>query len=140
MSSRHRRAGRGLLALVGSLLVITCGDAAGPVARVPDRLVTCTPPITVTVDAGAVPRIGWSPTCGATYLEVTSPDHQQVYWIIQGDTGKIAPGVLYGVDPPDYTSRFGPLPLERGAWYVVRVGVMVDENSYAEIGEGLFQR
>jgi hypothetical protein len=125
---------------VGVAVGVACGEVTPPVPVRPRPLVTCTPPLNVQVDPRGGPRISWSPGCGATYLEVSSPDNLQTFWIIRGDTGKIAPGVTYGVDPPDYTTHFGPLPLEQGAWYAVRVGVMVDEDSYALVGEGVFQR
>lgn len=119
---------------------VACGDAMPPEPARPRSLVTCVPSLDVRVDTQGGPRISWSPACGATYLEVSSPDNLETYWIIRGDTGKIAPGVTYGVTPPDYNSRFGPVPLAVGQWYAVRVGVMVDEDSYALVGEGVFQR
>lgn len=101
----------------------------------------CTPPVQVSADTrAAAPRFSWSPTCGATYLEVTSPDGQEVFWIVQGDTGKIAPGVTYGIAPPAYESRFGPVPLDPGRRYLVRIGLMVEENSFAVVGEQTFGR
>ena len=122
------------------LSVIACGEATTPAPAHPRPLVTCTAPLNVQVDSRAGPRITWSPACGATYLEVSSLDNRQTFWIIRGDTGKMASGVTYGVNPPDYAARVGPLPLEPGQWYGVRLGVMVDEESYALVGEGVFQR
>jgi hypothetical protein len=129
--------------LVPALLVMvvpSCGDVATTVVERPRPLVTCIPPMDIAIDVAGGPRFTWRPACGATYLEVSSPDNLVTSWIVQGDTGKIGPGVVYGVDPPTYESRFGPLPLESGQWYVVRVGVMVDDNSYALVGERRFQR
>ncbi|MCC6317976.1 MAG: hypothetical protein IT361_09820 [Gemmatimonadaceae bacterium] len=100
----------------------------------------CHQPLAVAVDVGRGPRFTWSPTCGATYLEVTTNDRRQVHWIVQGDTGKIAPDVTYGVAPPAYRSAFGPIALDAGAAYLVRVGVMVDENSFVIFGERAFTR
>ncbi len=122
---------------------VACEGATAPPRAQSPRLVTCVAPVvllTERIGAGGEPRFNWSPPCGATYLEVSTPDHQTSFWIIQGDTGKIAPGVTYGVAPPDYSARYGPLPLVSGARYVVRLGVMIDENSYAVVGEGAFQR
>lgn len=123
-----------------TLSVAACGEATQPAPAHPKPLVTCTAPLDVQVDPRAGPRITWSPSCGATYLEVSSLDNRQTFWIIRGDTGKIASGVTYGVNPPDYAPRIGPLPLEPGQWYGVRLGIMVDEESYALVGEGVFQR
>ena len=129
-----------LLVPLGVAASAACADVTPPPVAKPRSLVTCVPPLDVRVDPLVGPRIAWSPSCGATYLEVSSPDNLETFWIVRGDTGKIAPGVTYGVAPPDYTSRFGPLPLVAGQWYSVRVGVMVDEDSYALVGEGVFQR
>lgn len=123
-----------------AFLVASCRDSTA-VVKVEEPLTLCIPPLTVTVEeTSSEPRLSWSPRCGATYLEVTSPDYQEVFWIVQGDSGKIAPGVRYGVNPPAYTSRFGPTPLLRGTQYTVRVGVMVEEDSYFVVGEGTFTR
>lgn len=92
------------------------------------------------MDVSRGPRFSWTPACGATYLEVTTPDRAQVFWAVQGDTGKVAPGVTYGVDPPAYRSTFGPFPLVPGSAYVVRVGIMVEEASFAIFGEQAFTR
>lgn len=125
-----------LLALV--LTSVACGSPSEP-AR--PGLVLCEPPVVVTTTATAQgPRFSWSPACGATYLEVTSLDHQQVYWIVQGDTGKIGPGVTYGVEPPAYGSRLGPNALEVGGRYAIRLGLMVEEESFFIVGEGAFTR
>lgn len=94
----------------------------------------------VQVDASRGPRFTWTPSCGATYLEVVSVTGQQVMWIVQGDTGKVGPGVTYGIAPPAYEARFGPVPLIAGSSYAVRVGIMVDENSFAIFGEQAFVR
>lgn len=121
-------------------LVITsgCGSPAEPGRP---GLVLCEPPLLVRASTTAQgPRFSWAPGCGATYLEVTSPDHQRVYWIVQGDTGKIAPGVVYGVQPPAYQSRLGPHPLVPGERYAIRVGLMVEEESFFIVGEGQFTR
>lgn len=59
---------------------------------------------------------------------------------MQGDTGRVAPGVTYGVAPGGYESRLGPFPLEPGRSYAVRVGVMVEEDSFFIMGEGVFTR
>jgi len=104
----------------------------------PVGLTLCAVPLTVTVTPGSVPVYRWTPACGATYLEVTTPNRQQVFWVVQGDTGKFGPGVRYGVVPPAYSSRLGPLPLTRGATYLVRVGIMIEEDSFATLGEGSF--
>lgn len=127
-------------AVISLCAAIACAEATPPVPARSPALVTCLPPLDVKVDTAGGPRISWSPACGATYLEVSSPDNLETFWIIRGDTGKIAPGVTYGVAPPDYASRFGPRALAAGEWYTVRVGVMVDEDSYALVGEGRFQR
>jgi hypothetical protein len=103
-------------------------------------LVICHQAMAVQVDLSRGPRFTWTPSCGATYLEVTTADRQQVMWIVQGDTGKVAPGVTYGVAPPAYESRFGPVPLVAGATYAIRVGIMVDENSFVIFGEQSFVR
>lgn len=117
-----------------------CRESAG-VEREVRPLTLCIPPLTVITEAtSSGPRFSWSPRCGATYIEVTSPDYQQVFWIVQGDTGKVAPGVTYGVNPPAYESRFGPHPLVPGTPYTVRVGAMVEENSFFIMGEGSFTR
>lgn len=92
----------------------------------------------VAADVTGGPRFTWTPRCGATYLEVTTANRQQVMWSVQGDTGRVAPGVVYGVVPPTYRSTFGPLALVRGMTYQVRVGIMVDENSFAIFGEHTF--
>jgi hypothetical protein len=112
-------------------------DAGPPVVP---GLVLCHQAIQVDVNVSQGPRFSWSPGCGATYLEVTSPDRSRVYWAVQGDTGKIAPGVTYGVNPPAFESRFGPFPLEVGTPYMVRVGIMVEEASFAIFGEQSFVR
>jgi hypothetical protein len=121
---------------VAALLLLTaaCRDSVTP----PSGLTLCAVPLTVTVTPDATPVFRWSPPCGATYLEVTTPNRQQVFWIVQGDTGKVAPGVRYGVAPPAYSSRLGPLPLTRGTSYLVRVGIMIEEDSFATLGEGAF--
>lgn len=125
------------LARRAALLALVAGCSEGTTPP-PAGLTLCAVPLTVTVAAGDTPTFRWSPPCGATYLEVTTPNRQQVVWIVQGDTGKVAPGVRYGVAPPAYTSRLGPLPLVRGSAYLVRVGIMIDEDSFATFGEGAF--
>lgn len=138
MTARGRR-GRALLAIAGGLCatmaVAGCRDSSAPA---PTGLTLCAVPLDVQVTPGVVPTYRWTPPCGATYLEVTSPNRQQVFWIVRGDTGKFGPGVRYGIAPPAYTSRFGPLPLSSGAQYLVRIGIMVDEDSFFTFGEGSF--
>jgi hypothetical protein len=100
--------------------------------------VLCVVPLAVTVSDASAPAYRWAPACGATYLEVTSADRAAVLWIVRGDSGKIGPGIRYGEPPPGYTSRFGPLPLVRGTTYLVRVGIMIEEDSFAIFGEREF--
>lgn len=121
--------------LCASISVSACRDTADPP---PVGLTLCAVPLAVQVTSGAQPTFRWTPPCGATYLEVTSPNRQQVFWIVRGDTGKIAPGVRYGIAPPAFASRFGPLPLTTGAQYLVRIGIMVDEDSFFTFGEESF--
>ncbi|MGQ0765651.1 MAG: hypothetical protein ACT4OZ_08295 [Gemmatimonadota bacterium] len=125
-----------MLRFAALLLLPGCSDNRP--SEPPAPLVLCVVPLTVSVTGSAAPVYRWAPPCGATYLEVTNPDRSQVLWIVQGDSGKIAPGVTYGVAPPAYTSRFGPLPLERGRSYMVRVGIMIEEDSFAIFGEREF--
>lgn len=126
-----------LSAFAAGLLVLqSCGGATAP--DPPGPLVLCVVPLTVTVSGANAPTYRWAPACGATYLEVTSPDRSQVLWIVRGDSGKIGPGVQYGQAPAGYTSRFGPLPLVRGTTYLVRVGIMIEEDSFAVFGEREF--
>ena len=94
----------------------------------------------VTADVSRGPQFRWTPACGATYMEVTSADKQQVLWAVRVDTGKIAPGVIYGSSPPASELLFGPLPLVAGTAYLARVGIRVQENSFAIFGEGAFVR
>jgi len=110
-SSRTRPA---LVWVALSALAADAAACAGPTSGPTPRpgLILCHEPLTVAVDVSRGPRFTWSPGCGATYMEVTSPDRQQVYWVVQGDTGKIAPGVVYGAAPPAYESRLGPFPLD----------------------------
>ena len=130
--------GAGLLGIfVG--VGVACAKESTSAPIVPG-LVICHQPMTVQVDVARGPRFAWTPSCGATYLEVTQSDQQQVMWIVRGDTGKVAPGVTYGVAPPAYESRLGPAPLVPGASYIIRVGIMVDENSFAIFGEQAFVR
>jgi hypothetical protein len=119
-----------------ALVMLACRDSSAP-APAPG-LTLCAVPLTVSVTSGTTPVYRWTPPCGATYLEVTSPDRQHVFWIVRGDTGKFGPGVQYGVAPSAFTTRFGPLPLTVGASYLVRIGIMVDEDSFFTFGEGSF--
>lgn len=135
--ARKPRGGARLSALAAGLLLLqSCGGATAPDS--PARLVLCVVPLAVTVNGANAPTYRWEPACGATYLEVTSPDRSQVLWIVRGDSGKIAPGIQYGLPPAGYTSRFGPLPLVRGTTYLVRVGIMIEEDSFAIFGERAF--
>lgn len=129
---------RGALLLAVAVALACSGDATDP--PVAPGLVICHQPMTVQVDPSRGPRFSWTPGCGATYLEVTTADRTQVMWIVRGDTGKVAPGVTYGVAPPAYESRFGPVPLVPGRSYAARVGIMVDENSFVIFGEQDFVR
>ena len=131
--ARSRQLCRGGIA-VSLLASSSCGRPSEP----PSGLTLCAVPLTVTVLGGETPTYRWAPRCGATYLEVTTENRQQVFWVVQGDTGKFGPGVRHGVAPPAFTSRLGPLPLARGGTYLVRVGIMVDENSFFTFGEGAF--
>lgn len=116
------------------LAAAACRDPAAA----PNGLTLCAVPLTITVTSGATPVFRWNPRCGATYLEVTTPNRQQVFWVVQGDTGKFAPGVRLGEVPPAFTSRLGPLPLTRGVIYLVRVGIIIEGDSFATLGEGSF--
>jgi hypothetical protein len=95
-------------------------------------------PLKVAVVAGSVPEYRWSPACVAEYLEVATPDRQRVLWILRGDPARVGPGVRYGEAAPGFVSDFGPLSLVRGERYVVRVGIMIDESSFAIFGEREF--
>lgn len=128
-------ASAGLLGLCAALGAAACRDASAPR---PTGLTLCAVPLDVQVTPGAVPTYRWTPPCGATYLEVTSPNRQQVFWIVRGDTGKFGPGVRHGIAPPAFATRFGPIPLTPGAQYLVRIGIMVDEDSFFTFGEGSF--
>jgi hypothetical protein len=90
--------------------------------------------------AGVGPEYRWSPGCAATYLEVATPDRRQVMWMLRGDPARVGPGVRYGVVPSGMVSDYGPDPLIGGARYLVRVGIMIDENSFAIFGEREFVR
>ncbi|MEP7382034.1 MAG: hypothetical protein ABI910_10130 [Gemmatimonadota bacterium] len=57
---------------------------------------------------------------------------------MRGDTGKFGPMVRHGIAPPAFTSRFGPFPLTDGETYLVRIGIMVDEDFFFTFGEGPF--
>lgn len=130
--------GAGLLGMLGGVAVACSGESAA--APIVPGLVICHQPMTVQVDVARGPRFAWTPGCGATYLEVTRADQPEVMWVVRGDTGKVAPGVTYGVAPPAYESRLGPLPLVPGVSYLIRVGIMVDEDSFAIFGEQGFVR
>ena len=146
MLSTVHREGTGLRRAAFSLalhMALGLGGCVGPTETkvlLKSPLVICYQPLVVTTELTAPGgrRISWSPSCGATYLEVTSADHRQVFWSVQGDTGRMAPGVTYGSAPGTYSSRFGPYPLEVGKSYAARVGVMVDEDSFYIFGEGVF--
>lgn len=134
-SRRLRAAPAALLGLCFVLGAAGCKDASAPH---PAGLTLCAVPLDVQVTTGTVPTYRWTPPCGATYLEVTSSNRQQVFWIVRGDTGKFGPGVRHGIAPPAFTTRFGPLPLTPGDQYLVRIGIMVDEDSFFTWGEGSF--
>ena len=140
VTQRSRAAGRRDMLLAGAALLagvmVGCRDSSAPTPA--PGLTLCAVPLTVSVTSGATPVYRWAPPCGATYLEVTSSNRQQVFWIVRGDTGKFGPGVQHGVAPPAFTTRFGPIPLTVGASYLVRVGIMVDEDSFFTFGEGSF--
>ncbi|MFN8571302.1 MAG: hypothetical protein U0132_04540 [Gemmatimonadaceae bacterium] len=123
------------LATLGVLLLLACTDSAAPT---PKLLVLCSSQVQLTVGKRLPPTFAWTPACGATYLEVTSPDRGTVYWIVKADTGRFPPPVRYGVTPPGMVLDFGPMPLTNGQMYLVRLGLIVDENSFATIGEQLF--
>ncbi len=124
-----------LLGLCAVLGAAACKESSAPP---PTGLTLCAVPLDVQVTTGSVPTYRWTPPCGATYLEVTSPNRQQVFWIVRGDTGKFGPGVRHGIAPPAFSTRFGPLPLTPGSQYLVRIGIMVDEDSFFTWGEGSF--
>jgi hypothetical protein len=92
----------------------------------------------ITVGKSLPQTFAWLPRCGATYLEVTSPDRQTVYWIVQADTGRFPPPVRFGITPEGMRSAFGPEPLLQGQAYLIRLGLIIDENSFAVIGEQTF--
>lgn len=117
--------------------VLACTSASSP-EIVKRPLVLCGVQVAVSVTGGTTPTFSWTPGCGATYFEVVTADGREVTWIVQGDTGKIASGVLYGVAPAAYASRYGPVPLRVGTPYRARVGTMIDEDSFAVWGDGLF--
>lgn len=125
----------GVLAAIAVLGAVACKDSSAPP---PTGLTLCAVPLDVQVTTGTVPTYRWTPPCGATYLEVTSLNRQQVFWIVRGDTGKFGPGVRHGIAPPAFTTRYGPLPLTPGDQYLVRIGIMVDEDSFFTWGEGSF--
>jgi hypothetical protein len=122
--------------LLALLAALACG---GPTVAPPEQpLVLCVVPLNVVVSGSTAPEYRWSPGCGATYLEVTTLDRQGVMWIVQGDPARVGPGVRYGVAAEGFASTYGPSPLTRGERYVVRVGIMIDENSFAIFGEREF--
>jgi hypothetical protein len=132
-----RRAQRWSAILLASVALLFAACSESTTSAAP--LVLCVVPLAVTVtELESTPRYRWAPACGATYLEVTSGDGGAVLWIVRGDSGKIAPGVRYGQVPQGYSSRLGPDPLVRGRSYRVRVGIMVEENSFAIFGEQEF--
>lgn len=127
---------RSVVCLTTAALIGSCAD---PSTTSPSRLlVLCSSQVQLGVGKSLPPTFAWTPTCGATYLEVTSPDRATVYWIVQADTGKFASPVVYGVTPPGMRSAFGPEALVKGSQYLVRLGLIIDENSFATIGESLF--
>ena len=122
--------------LAACTTVLSCTTSTDPTPARP--LVLCSSQVAITVGKSLPQTVAWLPRCGATYLEVTSPDGQTVYWIVQSDTGRFPPPVRYGITPDGMRSAFGPVPLRQGQPYLVRLGLIIDENSFAVIGEQLF--
>ncbi|MEP7347637.1 MAG: hypothetical protein ABI877_20370 [Gemmatimonadaceae bacterium] len=91
---------RGLGVLAGAAL-LSCASTVDP----PGSLVPCSSPVALSVGKSLPLSFAWSPRCGATYLEVTSPDRQSVYWIVQADTGRFLSAVLFGMTPMGCASR-----------------------------------
>jgi hypothetical protein len=123
--------------LAATASAVTCKSPFDPDIT-PRPLILCGVPVVVSASGGVSPTFFWTPGCGATYFEVATADGKEVTWIVQGDTGKIAPGIVYGTAPPAFASRYGPFPLRAGASYRARVGTMIDEDSFAVWGEVLF--
>lgn len=119
---------------VGVATLATCDSPDAP----SNFLILCSSAVTISVSQRASPAFSWTPRCGATYLEVTSANRQVVYWIVKADTGRFPPPVSFGIAPPGMLTVFGPQPLPSGSPYLVRLGLLVDENSFVVIGEQPF--
>lgn len=127
---RIRRA----LGVLTSAALLSCASPVEP----PALLVHCSGQLAITVGKSLPQTFEWLPRCGATYLEVTSADGQAVYWIVQADTGRFPSPVRLGITPRGMRTVFGPEPFSSGGSYLVRVGLLVDENSFVVIGEQAF--
>jgi hypothetical protein len=128
-------------ALVGVILLLTapagCGDSNSPPVEppCPGDLVE----VTVENPGSASPRFVWTPECPVALVQVSALEQPSgVRWSLSGRlTNVIESGIAYGEQPFGTRPDTGPLPLEPGATYEVRVLRAVEgEDGVALAGGG----
>jgi hypothetical protein len=117
-----------LLARSGvALLLLSCSDSAL------EPIVACTDDqeVTVAVSAGTIPRFTWDPSCGMASVQVWATETSTDGWVLYSGShaaeNPLPSGLRYGEIPPKGLEPVDPVPLRRGAEYVVAVYRWVGE-------------
>ena len=123
------------------LLVLACGESNTPSpgeSPCPDDLVT----VRVENGQSATPRFLWTPACPVALLQVSAlAPASDITWSIGGRLlNVIGSGVTYGELPFGAELGEGPLPLEVGVSYEVRVVEGADGVGLAGGGNAVFTR
>jgi hypothetical protein len=132
VSQRRRRT------LVFGLLVIACGDPTRP----PDITPCFIDPVEVSVGAGTVPEISWTPACGISALaveEVGAAAPESTKWRVHRSQTLLQPPVRYG-SPPNGSTDVVEVPatsLETGRTYRVILFTQA-LFEFSEIGSATF--
>ena len=111
---------RELLAVTALALAASgCKGGDGPAG-----LSQCQGALTVTADSGTIsPSFAWTPSCRASRLIVDPNSDIVDYWVLAtvADTNGLFPPIRYGARPSGSVTLFGPVGLQGGTSYRVRV-------------------
>ena len=117
----------------GALLLLSCGNATAPL---------CTTPVSVSIQDGTPPTIGWAGSCSVDEVRVSvvlapsAGGDQPQWWIRAAASGmRVSGPIRYGVTPFGMKVLLGPVALVMGHTYDVQVLAQG-----LSVGDGSFQR
>jgi hypothetical protein len=96
------------------LALPACDDSLDPPRE-------CFAPFSITVSGGTTPDFTWTAPCGLARLVVARTNGNVVAWDIVSESRRILSPISYGEVPPGTREETGPLPLDAGVTYQVRL-------------------